>query len=141
MYHHSSYFQTKLLPTTFVVMNALDLSSSCFMLVSLLLSNSLTIILLKYKSSIIYNHRDILTYLNTALIITMNICLNQQSGTFLLKMLYGPLPWQFAFVARTVFMACLFLIHGIVFAINVLRMLLIFKVGTAGTRVGPSGRY
>ena len=108
--------------------SAMGLSSSCFLLVSLLLSNSLTVILIKYNSSIIYTNRNILTNLNTALIITMNISLNEQYGSFLLRALIGPLPWQYAFVARTVLMAAIFLIQGIIFSINVSRILLILKV-------------
>ena len=109
--------------------------SSFFLIVSLLISNTLTIILLKYQSSILYINRTILINLNTALIIIMNISVNEQSGNLLLRLCFGPLPTQYAFVARVVILICMFLFHWVILTLNIFRIILIQKVCIASQSI------
>ena len=95
-----------------------NLLSSAFHIVSLMLSNILTIILLKYQSSILYINRTILNYLNMALIITMNISVNEQSIHSIFRVVFGPFSQEYAFCARAVLVLCFFTFNLIFFTLN-----------------------
>ena len=99
-----------------------------FMVFSLVLCNSLTVILIKYHSTIFYIDRNIFIYLNTSLIITMNIMVNEQCVSLLLRISYGPLPSPYATVARSIVMSSFLVLHGIVLTLNIIRIMLICKV-------------
>ena len=102
--------------------------SLAFHIVSLMLSNILTIILLKYQSSILYINRTILNYLNMALIITMNISVNEQSIHSIFRVVFGPFSQEYAFCARAVLVLCFFTFNLIFFTLNIFRIVLISKV-------------
>jgi hypothetical protein len=104
------------------------LLSLFFMVFSFVLCNSLTAILIKYHSSICYINRNIFIYLNTILIITMNIMVTEQCERVLLMISYGPLPSLYATVARSFVLSSFLLLHGIVLTLNVIRIILICKL-------------
>ena len=56
----------------------MDLIKLTFLLLSLLVTNVFTFILLKYHSSILYLKRNILTYLNSFLVMVINALVNLQ---------------------------------------------------------------
>ena len=117
-----------------------------YLIISLIISNLLTHFILRFHSSILVIHRNILTYLNTFLIISMDACVciqviilegrrilitnssNFQCLSVLLRILHGPFHLYIAIFFRATFFWFLFLLHGIVFAINVFRIIIVFKV-------------
>ena len=104
--------------------------TSAFHIASLLLSNIITLILLRHQSSVLYINRTILNYLNMALIIVMNISVNNQSISFLLYVGFGPLSSEYAFVSRGLMVSCFFTFNLSFVTINVFRIILILKVCT-----------
>ena len=104
------------------------LLSLTFHIVSLLTSNITTIILLKYQSSILYINRTILNYLTMALIIILNVVANEQSISFLLRIGFGPLSSDYAFVARGLIVFCFYTFNLFFLTINVFRIILLLKV-------------
>ena len=108
--------------------STIDFLSACFMVLSLTICNILTFVLLKYHSSILYINRNIFIYLNTSLIISISAMVTEQSLSEILKLVFGPLPSAYALFARTTVTASLLLFHGIVFNLNMFRILLVHQV-------------
>ena len=60
----------------------MDLFSCIYLCIILVLSNILTIIILKYHNTVLLINRNIVTYLNTFLVISMNVCTSVQVRRF-----------------------------------------------------------
>ena len=99
-----------------------------FMMLSVVICNCFTILLLKYHSTILYINRNIFIYLNVSLIINMSTMVNEQSISYILRLFFGSLPYYYAFIARTIIMTATLLYFGIILNLNLFRILLICKV-------------
>ena len=65
-------------PQITFIMKTYDIITCIYLIISLFISNILTYILISYHSSIPELKRNILTHLNTVLIITMDVCVGVQ---------------------------------------------------------------
>ena len=72
--------------------------------------------------------RNIFTYLNVTLIITICMMVNEQSMSFILKLFFDSLPFIYAFISRTLITTATLLYFGIILNLSFFRILLIFKV-------------
>ena len=98
------------------------------MIFSILLCNSITVLLLRYHSAILYLNRNIFFYLNVSLIVSMSMMVNEQATSLMLRLYFGALPYQYAFVARFFIMTFTLLYFGIVLNLNMFRIVLVSKV-------------
>ena len=116
---------------------------SCLYLIPcLVFSNVLMFCIIKFHNTVLLINRNIVTYLNNCLVISVNICTSIQVNiikitylltcyscvSVLLRIFYGPLHLYIAISFRSLFFVFLFLFHGIVFSINLFRIIIVFKV-------------
>ena len=99
-----------------------------FMIFSVVICNCFTIILIKYHATISYINRNIFTYLNVSLIMSISLIVNEQCISYVLRLSFGSLPYPYAFFARTLIMTATLLYFGIILSLNIFRILLISKV-------------
>ena len=69
------------------------------------------------------------TLMNDHPFVTLIVSLMIQCVSVLLRHFYGPLPLLLAMGFRAFFFISLFVFHGIIFAINIFRIFIVWKVG------------
>ena len=99
-----------------------------FLFVSIVISNILTTIRIQYHSSIQCQKRNVFIYLDTVLIIFVDVIITEQCGSLLLKHIFGNLPTLYAFAARNIIVSTTLLFHEIILSLFFMRIFSILQV-------------
>ena len=124
--------------------------SCIFWCVSLILSNFIAFLFLRYNASILRIHRNTVTQLNILLIFAMNMCSSTlaifsdlclpwesqlQCLSVLWHGLYGSMSIYAAIASRALFFSSFYLFHCTVFSVNIFRIIIVLEVKSKPLRL------